>query len=129
VICWLISYDFYHTSHVTRHKSYFTRHTPHVTRHLQYLAEEAAALGLQFNSSEWGSEVVKVPQQRNWYDPYAPPSPYASALCAPLKMSSRVTRRCGSFDCGVFTCAFLLHASMRQGTDMPFTQVGNSSCC
>jgi hypothetical protein len=26
----------------------------------------------------------------------------------------------------VFTCAFLLHASMREGTDMPFKQVGSS---
>jgi hypothetical protein len=29
----------------------------------------------------------------------------------------------------VFTCAFLLHAIMRESTDMPFTQVGHSAAC
>ena len=30
-----------------------------------------------------------------------------------------------SYDCGVFTCAFLLHSAMGYGTVMPFTQVKN----
>ena len=41
--------------------------------------DEAAALGLPFNRSEWSSEVIKAPQQRNGYDP-----------CALLPLSLRV---------------------------------------
>ena len=75
------------TPHVTRHTSHATRHT---SRHLQYLAEEAAALGLQFNTSEWSSEVIKAPQQRNWYAPCALP-PLSLRLCTVHTAENMVT--------------------------------------
>lgn len=49
-------------------------------------------------------------------------------LAVPIKCHhhmSDISRqpRVVSFDCGVFTCAFLLHLAMGYAGEMPFTQV------